>query len=72
MIVIENRSGKNDQRFSFFDRSAFFRKKTLRDFSVKNGSRLKRLSMGAVAVMKIAMAPVHKWLTYYKRIAIFL
>jgi hypothetical protein len=37
MIAIENRSKKNGIRFLFFDRSAFFLKKTIRDFFMKTG-----------------------------------
>lgn len=71
-IAIENRSGKITIRFSFFDRSAFFPEKTLRDFFVKNGSRLKQPLAGAGADVERAGTCVHKWLTFHKRIAIFL
>ena len=58
-IAIENRSGKNGIRFSFFDRSAFFPEKTHPDFSKKIGSRLEFLPKGAVAAVKGASSCVH-------------
>jgi len=59
-IPIKNRSGKNGIRFSFFDRSAFFPAKSIRDFFVKTGSRLKSLPAGAVVIGEHASPRVHK------------
>ncbi len=70
-IAIKNRSGNIRIRFSFFDRIAFFSRKTLCDFFMKTGSRLKFQSQGAVAVGGRAGACMHKGLTFDKRIAIF-
>jgi len=60
MIAIENYSGKNGIRFSFFDRVAFFLRKTLCDFFVKTGSRLNCLPAGEVVVVERAGSCMHK------------
>jgi hypothetical protein len=61
-----------DPIFLFTSRSKPFPEKTLRVFFTKNGSQSQQPPAGAAAVVGGAGPCVQKWLTFRKRIAIFL
>jgi hypothetical protein len=70
-IAIKNRPGKIADRFSFSDRIPIFPEKSISDFILKIGSRLKNRPRNRITVVNRKNKFRQTCLTFHDRIAIF-